>query len=83
MILECPLGFHRKRKCDEQKLCYVEIWIEEILTLLKARRGITEIIFLLKYEKQTVTGEGEGCPYVVVIYCLYKIVDIQSAAVYC
>ena len=60
MILECPLGFHRKRKCGEQKLCYVEIWIEEILTLLKARRGITEIIFLLKYEKQTVTGEGEG-----------------------
>ena len=48
--------FRRGKDYGEQKLRKVKIWIEEILTLSKARRVITEIILLLKYQKQTITA---------------------------
>lgn len=42
------------------KLYNIEIWIEEMLTLSKARRVITGFILLLKYQKQTMAAVSVG-----------------------
>ena len=68
MILESPVGFDAGKKYGEQKLCNVKIWIEETLTLSKARRVIREIILFLKYQKQTTIAILGKMSYVVVSY---------------
>ena len=61
LILKCfyikvSFRLQHGKRIWQTKLCNVEIWIEEILTLPKARRIITEILLLLKYQKQTITA---------------------------
>ena len=61
LILKCfyikvSFRLQHGKRIWQTKLCNVEIWIEEILTLPKARRVITEILLLLKYQKQIITA---------------------------
>lgn len=52
------------------KLYNIEIWIEEMLTLSKARRVITGLILLLKYQKQTMAAVSVGkIPICCFTYC--------------
>ena len=62
-ILESPLVLTQKRNIGNRtQACSVEIWIEEKLSLFKARGVITGNILLLKYEKkkQTITAALNG-----------------------
>ena len=61
----------------------VGIWTEETLILLKVRGVITENL-LLKYQKQAITSalNGEYALMLLPTYCLKKIADVPSVALY-
>lgn len=88
MILEM-VSTHQKVCGKDNTERHVEVWIEEILNLLKVRGVITKNIFYRNYIiiDMSKTGNNssikrEICHYAD-NYCLEKIMTISSIVIYC
>ena len=84
LILKCfyikvSFRLQHGKRIWQTKLCNVEIWIEEILTLPKARRVITEILLLLKYQKQIITAVLMGK---MLLCCCYLLTAFRRSWIY-